>query len=380
MLYCLGYKLFRNILYRSHFQLKESTSLYFSKLSEQLINIEFIKIHGLISRFAKRLETRFKDVLSKSLHLQVVEYSYTAYDKFLTTLVQVIMMFFCGIQIINDELTIGGFTIILNYFNIVMSSVRYYFTLGNSIQGNLASYKRLSDLFLIKEEVQGDIDLQSVNKIEIKGLSFSYNVKSNHILDNFSAIFEKGVVYTILGSNGSGKSSLIKLILGLFINEYRGEILFDGLSIRTLNMYEMLNKKIGVSEQEPIMLTDTIRYNLFLDDEERVNEDKVNELIKILNLDSFYSTLYDGLDSMVYQNSSNISGGEKQKISLMRALLKNSDVLILDEPTSALDSYGKSSLANYLNMIKKNKIIIIVTHDKPFLDALDSQVRIIGLK
>lgn len=374
-LFYIGYILLKKRLYNANFQYKEAQSVFFSKLHEQLANIEFVRKQGLLSNFTIRLDNKFKFLLSKVLHLQIVNYSYKTYDKLLVIFSNIALMVVCGTQIVNNQLTIGEFTIILSYYSIILSSVRYYFTLGQSIQENLVSYKRLTDLLDINQYREGNNQLQSISKIELRNISFSYDSDIS-IYKNYNKIFEKGKSYVILGPNGSGKTTLINLIMGLYIDEFDGDILFDNETIKSLKMHSILGKNIAVSEQEPFLLAETIRYNLILDDNVIVNEEKLKLLVEILGLGTFFSTLQDGLDFTVNEASTNLSGGEKQKLSLLRVLLKDSDVMILDEPTSALDSFGKSNLFNYINKLKHEKIIIVITHDSDFAKNFDEKIYI----
>ena len=124
---------------------------------------------------------------------------------------------------------------------------------------------------------------------------------------------------------------------------------------------------VGVSEQEPMLLEDTLRFNLTFDDQATVDESEFRTLCEILNLDSFIRLLPDGLDTVVREGSSNLSGGEKQKISIIRALLKHPKLLVLDEPTSALDRESRRKFVEYLAEIRKDMIILVSTHDEELL-------------
>jgi len=139
-------------------------------------------------------------------------------------------------------------------------------------------------------------------------------------------------------------------------------------------MYEIKLRCIGVTEQEPILIADTLLNNITFG--QKYSNDRLYELIEILNLDNYISSLDNGLETIINEKSSNISGGEKQKISILRELLKNPEVLIFDEPTSALDSLSKIKLINYLQEIKTDKIIIIISHDEIIKNICDKIINI----
>jgi len=373
-IYYLGYLLFKKPLYIINFEFKEEQSYFFSKLHEQLANVRFIKLQGLLESFSSRLDSRFTQVLSKALGLQKINFLYSSYDQFVTLLSRIALMTVCGIQVINNQLTVGEFTIILSYFTIISSAIRYYFTLAQSIQESMVSYNRLQNFLMLKEAQEGCLDLQEIYKIELKNTTFSYGL--NKIYSDYNLKFEKGKMYAVLGSNGAGKSTLINLITGMYIGDFDGEILYNDQSIKSIKLRQILGRNIAVSEQEPFLLADTIQYNLALDDEVSFEQDTLNQFIDMLGLNDFYASLPNGINSIINEASSNLSGGEKQKLSLLRVLLKDSDVIILDEPTSALDRFGKKNLRDYLNKVKKDKIIIVVTHDQDFISDFDEKILI----
>jgi len=283
-------------------------------------------------------------------------------------------MLFGGMEIIAGRLTIGQFIIISSYFNIMLGAMRYFFNLGNTVQNNLVSYNRLMELSHIGLEHNGTLVIDNVNRIELRQVSFSYGDKP--IVNDVNLIFEKGNIYTIMGKNGAGKSTLIDIILGLQVNNFAGQVLFNDVSMENLDMYNLRNLRIGVSEQEPVLLADTLRYNLEMDVDGRVQlqSSEFNFLTNMLGLDRYINSLPNQYETLINENAINISGGEKQKISILRAILKNTDILILDEPTSALDDTSKNALKNYLHTIKQEKIIILVTHDDTFMDEEDVQI------
>lgn len=132
---------------------------------------------------------------------------------------------------------------------------------------------------------------------------------------------------------------------------------------------------IGFCEQTPIVFDDTIRYNIYLDS---VHNDTVigNKLISILHLRGLFDKLEKGVDTPIDNRFITLSGGEKQKITLMRALVHNPSIILLDEPTSALDKDSIDDLKKYLTSIKKNRIIIISTHDKNIVDLADVTINL----
>ena len=171
--------------------------------------------------------------------------------------------------------------------------------------------------------------------------------------DNF--LFNKGFIYLIKGDNGSGKSTLVKLLLGLYIDEYKGKVTFNDIDIKDLNLYEIRKKYVSIIDQEPILIHDDLYKNIYQD---------LNIPIKTIDkmIDDMDINLKIKDKSLI--DVSKLSGGEKQKISIISAILKNGDLLILDEPTSALDNKATQKLIDIIKKEKKEKIIIVISHDK----------------
>jgi ATP-binding cassette subfamily C protein len=357
--YFVLYTLYKKVLYRASFALQESQAGFFAKLHEQLFNVRFIKLHSLFGHFIGRLNHSFDVLLRAALRQQRAGYIFNGLDKVVMVAAQMVLLFFGGREIIAARLTIGQFIIISSYFNMMLGALRYFFGLGQTVQSNMVSYNRLQELAGVEAEPNGRLVLEEIKTIEAKNLSFAYN--GNAVLSNLTLRFERGKIYIIKGQNGAGKSTLADILLGLQAGEYTGEILFNGIAMGELDMYALRSRLTGVSEQEPVMLADTLAYNINLDEEGRIHNNKTT-------MDGLAAMLgMEGLDL----NAKTASGGEKQKISILRALLKDPHLLVLDEPTSALDAPSKARLKTHLHAIKRDKIIIIITHEEDFISNGD---------
>jgi len=246
-------------------------------------------------------------------------------------------------------------------------------SLGEGYQKAKYSYLRLKELIEIPIECNGLIRLQNIESIEFKNISFAYN--NADIINSISYKFEKGNIYCVVGSNGCGKSTLIDLILGILNENYKGTIFYNNNNIVDLDMYFIRKNLISVVEQEPTLIPhkiyDNLTYNCNIS-----NADDVSKLLNKFNLDTMINLLPDGINTVIYDDCKNISGGEKQKISIINALLNNSDLLVLDEPSSALDFKSMIALKETLYNIRNNKIIIIVTHDNNLIELADYIVKL----
>ena len=370
VIYFAFYTFYKRILYRASHAYQESQSTFFSKLNEQLFNIRFIKLHSLFDHFIGRLNHSFDKLLGNALRYQKASYVFGGLDQLVMIVAQMVLLALGGREIIAGRLTIGRFVIISSYFNMMLGAIRYFFGLGQTIQTNMVSYNRLQELKNVAPEPNGEEVLGQVCNIEMKSVSFSYGENGEKpILTNVNLSFTRGQIYVILGPNGSGKSTLTDILMGLQAGNYTGDVQYNGISISNVYMYELRSQLMGVTEQEPTLLADTLEYNLSLGQPNGFDKQEAKRLAKLLGLEPYLNELPDGFDTVINESATNVSGGEKQKLSLLRVLLKNPDILILDEPTSALDTAGKAALWAYLNVIKREKIIIVITHDSGFIDG-----------
>jgi len=366
IMYFIFYTICKQMLYKANLAFEESRSIFFSKLNEQLFSIRFVKLHALFIYFIDRLNNGLDFMLTSALRYQKASYIFSSLDRLVYIAAQMVLLLVGGREIIAGRLTIGQFIIISAYFNMMLGAIRYFFSLGQTVQSNMVSYNRLRELDSATAEPNGQHRLSSVHSIELVNVNFAYGERP--VLANANHRFVAGKIYAILGPNGAGKSTLADVIIGLQAGNYTGQVLYNGRD--DIDMYDLRNRLIGVSEQEPTLLADTLANNIVLDkpDLPHASSDLMERLVDILGLKAYFASLVDGLGTQINESAANLSGGEKQKLSILRALVKAPDVIVLDEPTSALDTNSKTALMAYLNEVKRDKIIIVITHDAEFVD------------
>lgn len=333
--YALSYKILKKILFEAQFILTEAQTNYFSKLFEQFDNILFVKMQAIYESFLSRLKREFQNILKVSLQYQKISYLFSSLDSLVMSLAQIGIFIMGGALVIRGKLSVGQLTIMLSYFGIMMEASRYFFSLTKTIQDNKVAYTRLKQILDLESDENAGVELKDIGQIRLKNIMFYYGKKC--IFRDISLEFKKGKIYSIIGKNGIGKSTLVDLIIGFYNREYEGEIYYDDLSLDQIDVYKTRKMCFGICEQEPVLLADTVKYNVSMDGEGGIDLKRLFYIAKKINLYSFIESLPQKLESTIEEKNSNLSGGEKQKLSIMRTFYKNSPVIILDEPTSALD-------------------------------------------
>ena len=246
------------------------------------------------------------------------------------------------------------------------------------IQFSLKGVKNLKDdikkfeLNQIKNNYEKN-KIKFQNKIEIKGLSFSYDLpdkkEKNKIFDKLNLEIKKGDFIGIHGESGSGKSTFLDLLVGLQ-TPYDGKILVDGGNIHE-NLKNWQNL-IGCVPQEVFISDDTLRKNIaFGVLEENISHNNIEKSIEFANLKNFSKNLENGIDTIIGERGSRLSGGQKQRIGIARAMYYDPDILIFDESTNSLDIETENKIIDEINLYRKNKTIIIVSHKENLFKNCD---------
>lgn len=371
-IYILLYIKFKNKLYSSNYEFYEQRSQYFAKMTEQFSFIKFIKTHALFSVFAKRLKDTYNNLFAVLLKNFKVNYIFRNASELIIVALNAFAIFYGGMGVINGSTSIGQYTIINVYFNLIISALDYFLGLGSSYQEYLASNNRLKELSDIEMEGNGTEEMTDIQSITIQDLSFAYQKDTDNLLCDLNLKFQKGNIYSLVGENGTGKSTFISILLGLYNDLYKGHILYNGVDMKLLDMYDLRSRLIAVTEQEPVLFNASAYDNIFVVKKGEEYSLKLKEYCELLNIGDivFRTQTASEPDDLKL----NLSGGEKQKVSIIRSLMKNTPVLIFDEPTSALDKASTEQFKELMRNLKRDRIIILITHDDTVLDISDQTI------
>lgn len=252
----------------------------------------------------------------------------------------------------------------------ILPSINKIINVVQSFKYSMPTIRLLFNEFNLPDyEPQDSTKLIFNDSITFKDISFYYLNPESLVLKNISLEIKKGQMIGFYGESGSGKSTLVNILSGI-LNPSSGDIFIDGVNIK--NYYDQWKKRIGYVTQESYLLDKSILENISLvKNNTLIDKKKLSDSISISKLESFINSLPEGLNTMVGEIGSRISGGEMQRISLARALYFYKDILILDEFTSSLDVYTQKQLMSEMLKLKGDKTIIIIAHRLETLKECD---------
>lgn len=349
-------------------EIKERNAKYYKSAQDQISNLLIIKAYNICGYYHQKLYSAYKELFKSKIRETRINYLYLSSNVIIKLVIQITLFIYCGLKIIAEKMTIGTFTILSSYLGILIDSIKYFINISQQLVESDVAFDRINCYLTIPKEKNGTEYISSIGNICVNNLSFGYG--KNDIINQFSAKFEKGNIYQIIGNNGKGKTTLISLLIGLYLYDYEGEILYNSVDVKCLDMNRIREKCISLVLQDGFILEESFDYNLFLNR-------KYNTLESQLMIDRF--GLRDLQNRSQNENTvlkdEMLSGGEIKKINILRALLKEeTSLLILDEPTVYLDSKSKMILLEEIEKRKSEKIIILVSHDEIFKNLADSKI------
>lgn len=326
-------------------------------VKEYLNGVLQIKINGKEKFFLDNFKNSINEYTDSAKDIK--KYTAISYGvgRFTKALLPIVVLISGAILIIKGQLTLGYLFAFYSYLDFLyepMTNLSDWYTGINVSLG--MSDRVLSFLEDDMEEETGD-KIRSINSIEFKDVSFSYD-SQKPVLNSVNFKFEKGDIVGIIGPSGSGKSTIIDIILKIW-DTYTGEVIVNDTELRKINRSSYYDN-LSLVEQEPFIFRDTILRNIQFDnevvDENVLRESELSNLVE----------KKDGkLNHELTTNGANLSGGEKQRIALARALYSDKDLIILDEFTSALDNETEDKIVQNIKRLgDEGKIVIIITHRK----------------
>lgn len=370
---CAMYLLFRRVLFSTNLDAQNQTATFFSCLQDQLDRIAFIQQHALYGRFRQVLSRTFDDVYQTLLLRQRSESSFSLSNAIVSALCQGGIFLVGAYEIISGRLLAGYLITALSYYSTFNSSLQFFAAFGKDYQTARVCLERLQRIWEIPEEKNGEVILRDIHIIECRNLAYLYPGNNGPSFQRVNALFEQGKLYGIAGRNGAGKTTLLKVLSGLYPHDIQGCIRYDGVSLQNIDCTKMREHCFGMTEQEPPILQDTFFANATLLAE---NPDLklLDSYIDLLGLREMIESSSAGIQTMLDGHQPNLSGGERQKLAIIRQLMKDPTVMLFDEPTSAMDAASKKKFIRLLEVKRLGHILIVVTHDSDLLEVCDEVI------
>ncbi|MEO6844285.1 MAG: ABC transporter ATP-binding protein [Ginsengibacter sp.] len=275
----------------------------------------------------------------------------------------VVVVLWYGGQLVlkNSFLNAEDFLTYIVIFSQLIQPLKNLSSASYNIKKGAASIERIEHLInedVSIKEIANPVTLTSFNDcIEFKNVSFSYEEKI--ILDNINLKIQKGKTVALVGSSGAGKSTLVDLI-PRFHDVVKGELLIDGINIKNYSL-KSLRDQMGIVTQEPILFNDTIANNIALGMDD-ATEAQIMDAAKIANAHQFILQKENGYNTSIGERGNKLSGGEKQRVTIARAVLKNPPILLLDEATSSLDTESEKLVQDAINNLMNNRTSVVIAH------------------
>ncbi|MGD8345431.1 MAG: ABC transporter ATP-binding protein, partial [Desulfobacterales bacterium] len=339
-------------------------------LQESLSESTLIKAYASENHSLKRLLSGWQQVFKTALQQTTVASLAGLIIDSTPGLARLLSLAAGAVWIINDQWTLGSLLAFQAYLVYVFGPAQILASANLQLQKALAALQRVTALMkIVPEDNDGSGKVVQCLKgdIEFKDVSFAYN-GSEAVVENFSFRVQPGQRVAIVGPSGVGKTTLLSLILR-FYRPTSGDIYFDDLPASDYQV-SALRKRIGYVAQRPRLLADTILNNLRYGNPD-ASEATVESAAKVAGIHGFIANLPQGYQTRIGEKGVNLSEGQKQRLSIARALIKDPDILILDEPTAALDTGAERSLFERLPEFVRDKTLFIATHRLSTVSACD---------
>ena len=340
-------------------------------MRENLTGIRVIRALSKEKIEAERFKEKNDDLKLKTIEADNLMASKLPFITLVMNIGVVAVLWFGGLRVNYGKMHLGEVVAFINYLNMLLFSMNALSFLFTLYSRTAISYRRVKevlfeDVINMSEEEFERIFTDTV--IEFKNVSFSYDNTDNYILENVNLKIKKGENIGIIGGIGSGKTSLIALI-PKFYEVTKGEVLIDGITVNKYKEKE-LRDKIGIVMQKSFLFSQSIEQNIKWGNE-KASEEAVKNVISIVQGKDFVEKLPEQYKTEVTKGGTNFSGGQKQRLSIARTLIKEPEILIFDDSFSALDFITEYNLKNELKNYLKNTTILTISQRVASLMKMD---------
>jgi ATP-binding cassette, subfamily B, bacterial len=340
----------------------ETESALSSRTQEGIAGIRIIHAFGQEEYELNRFEQHCVQSLNANLKLTLTHVSSALVVGTLMSIGTAAMIYLGALHVMEGTLTIGEMLVFISYLGMLYEPLQTLSYTSWALEGAAAGAQRVFEILDVPEDIRDKPDAKSVQttkgEITFEKVSFSYD-ESRRVLENISIKIEKGSAVAFVGATGAGKTTLLSLI-PRFYDPTSGAVKLDGLDLRDLKK-KSLRSQIGIVLQDTMLLAGTIRQNIAYG-RLGATSSEIEAAGRAACVHDFASQLPKGYDTDVGERGVRLSVGQRQRIGIARAFLKNAPILLLDEPTSALDPETEAGIMETLRELMKGRTTVIVTH------------------
>ncbi|WP_353096797.1 ABC transporter ATP-binding protein [Tissierella praeacuta] len=333
-------------------------------LRENLSGIRVIRAFARTENEKQRFYTANDDLTTSAIRISKISSLLNPMTSFVMNAAIIAILWIAGFHVNTGRLSHGEIIAFVNYITQILLALMVVSNLIIIFTRAVASADRINEVLAITTSIPDNtkqfssIINDNTPPIQFNNVSFTYNTTGDMVLEDISIIINRGETIGLIGGTGSGKSTFVNLI-PRFYDATKGSIFIDGINVKDYQLHE-LRDKIGIVPQNAILFTGTIAENIRWGKENATDED-IEAATKIAQADEFISKLSDGYNTRVTRGGLNFSGGQKQRLTIARAVVSNPDILILDDSASALDLATDAALRRAINEISRNMTVLIVS-------------------
>lgn len=361
-LFAVFFKLFTTTVYNMSYQVREKQEKLMGSLQDGISGFETIQSYDVDK---SNLKDTYKKI-AETEHTKKMLNIKKAMSEFSSVSISIFSMIllwgYGGYNVLNGKMSMGELIAISYYVNFLLEYTTNTFNLVINMRISYPAAKRVFDILELEPEIKDSENAVEVDEIQgnlvWQNVDFSYN-KDTNVLKNVSLSFKPGSFNAIVGESGQGKTSFIRLI-PRFYDPIRGNIFLDGMNLKDIKI-DSLRKHIAVITQETFLFNASIKNNIVLG-RKNVSMNQIIHAAKIANAHEFIMCLPEGYDTNVGERGIKLSGGQKKRIAIARAILLNPKIIILDEATADLDEATEKSVLRSIKAISKNKVVFMITH------------------
>ena len=350
--------------------LKVNASIY-SFLKENLSIIPLVKVFNLESWSQNRFNKQINDYYGISLNYTKVSSLNSSLSSLILGVPIVLLITFGGYMVLGGTISLGTFTAFLSYTSIFFTPISQLSSIWTSYKSSLPAFDRLKEIYDMEPENSPE-NVIAIKKgiITFENVWFSYD--NRIILKEFNATFKPGLNY-IVGDNGTGKSTILKLICSLYPAD-KGSIKIDGQNINEIKRNSLI-KNVSMIFSDPYLFDGSIYDNLSIGNL-NATKDEIIGVSKLVKVHDFIESTPNKYDTGVGEDGLMLSSGEKQKIALARAILKDSPIILLDEVTKSIDKDSRDAINEVILNLMTEKTVIIVTHNSNEINVNSNIIRL----